>query len=329
VTGRTSSGSVSGWRLQQYRKRAGLTQAQLAEAGHLGVQMQSFLERGERKIRNTKVMVLADELQALGAGPGDVYAILMDVAAEPIIQALVMGINDNGEDAESSLAAPLRREVGQRLVLAMRHRAILKPAEKASLVDRLQSLATTSPRGDDRETGTVRNQACYYLARSGRRVAKEFLSERYHQEHHPVCQRSIAIGQAFLGDREFLRRHYVEMIRSDDLLDRSNLGYMAYWAGERRVSPHNAYNDSGAWSGEQTLSSLVKDLAAEPELLELNLHSIDLLLAMKGATLLEQDEWSCAQMARAIYHGRLPVAKNSGLREEVLRIRRHVDRAIA
>jgi transcriptional regulator with XRE-family HTH domain len=282
--------SIAGVELKRLREAAGLTQAQFAELAGIEEVTQRFYERGIRRPGRGRAASLASALHELQAGPEVSHALLKAIwVEERIIQPLLdeaIGV----DELRDRFTEPLTRAEGQWLVKALANPDVLDATEKARAAERLGALRDIAARACDDEAAIVRLQASYYLARSDAAGVGPYLAHIYDTEPHPMVRRSLAIGLAFLGDEHRLAEEYLDRLNTREEGD-SNLAFMAHWCGERRCRGSEAFTDRdpAAWSGSRTLRWLVADLDREPELLALNVRSIEGLLDRKGDALLVEN----------------------------------------
>jgi hypothetical protein len=321
------SGRLSAAFLEEELARLGYSKTRLAELVGMPSETLRSYKPERRSLANARLKTIAQLDAIAGFSPDALYALLKAVEADEILEGLLAGDGD----IRLILQQPLRQEVVHRLVFALKSDGILDSDERLTLMRRLWT-ATETTGADEEAAATVRNQACYLLARIGGRGAQENLLTAFSHERHPIVRRSMAVGQALLGNQDFLRRAYVDRSRWDDLEQRRNLAYMSWYSGERKGPKQSAYSETSDWTGEITFRWLVTDILKEPSLVELNIHSLDALLTHKGSHLLTSDTATTKVLASALADAKgflqSDTLKRSKLFDELSRVERQVVRAI-
>ena len=290
-------GRIAGQVLKLMRRDRALYQADLAANLDVSIDTVRAREGGQRPLSNVKVgdfLKVCDTLQvSMNLRP----ALLHASEADNLLATFLY----EPEQAEELLAQPIPREVSHFLVWAvggpappqveiLRHVNPGPPkmtdVEQRQVRQCLSRAVEASLNDDGYKSLTLRQQSYYIIGRGGAIEASSWLDEIARSEKQFIAQRALAVAKAFLGDTRPLTK-LAEHLAWNEQLEEVNLGYMAWWAGERRsVAPGEVYKGTGEWDGQKTAQWLTRDLIREPRLGELNVHSMRALLERKGWQLL-------------------------------------------
>ncbi len=102
-----------------------------------------------------------------------------------------------------------------------------------------------------------------------------------------VDARSIATALAQQGDAEPLRA-FISNAHADETCELASLNYWAYWVGEGSERQHNdrfMVSRSGQWHGAPLLRHLVERMTSDHKFIDLNVHTVWALLAVRRGLL--------------------------------------------
>ncbi|MBN1172537.1 MAG: transcriptional regulator [Micromonosporaceae bacterium] len=173
---------------------------------------------------------------------------------------------------------------------------VLNVAERAAFFANAQILADRSAGRDDR-LATLQRQACFLTGIDPTGASASWLS-RITRSTRPFstlhgwnrrwpAARSVATSLAQQGDPEPLR-DFIARAHPDDTCNLAALNYSAYWVGEIHHRQHDdafMTNPRLPWRGTLLLRHLVDRLRPGHPFLDLNIHNVWLLLAVRPGIL--------------------------------------------
>lgn len=314
-------GEVAGYLLKLIRESIPLTQEQLAaDLGVDRVTVQSW-ESGRRPFAAVplgQAIAVRRRLGRLGANP-TLLAALDDAAEADLILAAVLNQQvDRSDIAEQPLGwSVLTHRLtdlilwavlgqtptfpsGLSVTLARRGPVASGPAlptdERRLFFARLHVLAERAAAKRDPNV-LLHRQACFLSGMDPTRTAAAWLAQTTRARRAITFRtwsplwpdaRSVVTSLANQGDPEPLR-DFLAHAHPDDACQRAALNYSAYWVGE---IPYRQYDDSfmpaplADWHGSVLFRHLVQRLNPTHPFIDLNIHNIWALLAVRrGLTL--------------------------------------------
>ena len=342
---RPRTGIISGYVFRLAREQLGHTQESLAEQLQVSPDTIAGWESGRRPLTAVPVgqmLVHRHLLLQLGTAPALLQALERGMEADVL---LASALNGPKPVETSPLGAwVMQRDLVEVLVWPLNHtppqpiRTLPAPprprhgpvpaAPEMSSTD-CRRFFTQMRRTAERACGEaqflLRRQALYLCGYDKAADTPEWLT---HQQglgrpsnwlHDWLNARSVAAVAARQGDRDRMR-HYIESALSDEAGEAANLNYWAYWIGE---TAHLELSDgfiasrtTGPWPGNKLLAHLAQGLSPRYGYVELNIHSLWALLAVRPNLL------KSGAAAHALRE-RLPVMLDS--RELSDRARRELD----
>ncbi|MFI7550846.1 helix-turn-helix domain-containing protein [Micromonospora sediminimaris] len=328
-------GEVTGYLLKLIRESIPLTQEQLAaDLGVDRVTVQSW-ESGRRPFTAVplgQAFAVRRRLGRLGANV-TLLAALGDAAeADFILAAVLDGQMDRCDIAEQPLGWCVLTHRLTDLILwavlgqtptfargipvahARRGPVASGPAlpadEQRAFFTRLHILAERAAAGRDPSV-LLHRQACFLAGMDPTRTAAGWLSQTTARTRRAITfrtwsplwpdARSVVTSLANQGDPEPLR-DFLARAHPDDACERAALNYSAYWVGE---IPYRQHDDSfmpaplADWHGSVLFRHLVQRLDPTHPFVDLNVHNIWALLAVRRRLTLDNHAESRALLKRS------------------------------
>lgn len=231
-------------------------------------------------------------------------------------------------------------------------RGPVAPGPSLSVPERTQFFRNLSTAADlllkqqeagDADRNLLAHQLYFRVGWSDQPETEEWLRAVYvhHLKHFPkfdrwspqwLERRSLVMAMASHGDPEPMQR-FIQTAHGSDEFEMANLNYWAYWAGElrgRQRSQEFMVNPKAfqSWTGTTLIPRLTNKLVASNPNLELNIHSVAVLLTRAiTIQILEQDSdlvaSALAKVVRLIDDG-VPLSAHG--RRELEEIRRRLSR---
>jgi DNA-binding XRE family transcriptional regulator len=187
----------------------------------------------------------------------------------------------------------------------------LPDTERRRFFARMRDTAEKARRADQ---FLLRRQALYLSGYDGQADTSEWLAHQQATERPGgwltdwLNARSVAAVGARQGDRGRMAHFIDTVLLDDDRGESANLNYWAYWVGESRhlelSDDFIASQGPGLWPGDKLLAHLVNGLVPHHGYVELNVHSLWSLLAIRPTFV------TSGAAARAL-RDRLPVMLDS------------------
>jgi transcriptional regulator with XRE-family HTH domain len=317
--GRSSEGRISGYVLKVLRESLQRTQMQIAEDLGVTVATMQGWESGRRPLMAMPAghfLTLQARLRRLGASPALLQALSLAMDADLFIgQAL--DTPHSSVDADDHLLAtwvtdrpftemaawPISGFQPANLARLEPTRSRRGPTaqgpelgadERHHLITHLQAVAERADRTNPAGLLLAR-QAYYLLGFDSSPQTAAWLEDRHTADRRLVkpgkgwsiswpLARSTASALTRLGDPEPMRRFIAEQL-ADEAGERANLNYWAFWTGdlsEQQIEDGFIVSTPlTAWHGHRLLRHLLDRLHGKLGFLELNIHTLHVLISMK------------------------------------------------
>jgi transcriptional regulator with XRE-family HTH domain len=307
---RPRAGVISGYVFRVIREQVGHTQETMAEELHVSSDTVAGWESGRRPLTAVAVgqmLVYRHRLMQLGTAPALLQALERAMEADVL---LASALDDQACVEDSPLGAwVMQRELVGVLAWPLNGvapepiRALPTPprprrgpvpsAPELPPDDRRRFFAQmrrTAEQARGERHFLLRRQALYLSGYDDQPDTPDWLAHQQAAERPSnwlidwLNARSVAAVAARQGDVDRMS-HFIDTALTDDAGEAANLNYWAYWIGEtgqlELSDDFIASRAPGPWPGDKLLAHLAHGLTPEHGYLDLNIHSLWALLAVR------------------------------------------------